>query len=37
VKVPRTFLYNDWVSLVMFALLAFSLYYFAGKPLGKEK
>ncbi len=37
VKFPKTFLYNDWVSIVMFALLAFSLYYFAGKPMGKEK
>ena len=24
---------HDWVSIVMFALLAFSLYYFARKPL----
>jgi putative OPT family oligopeptide transporter len=34
---PHTFLYNDWVSVVMFALLAFSLYYFARKPLGGGK
>jgi hypothetical protein len=27
-------LHHDWVSVVMFALLAFSLYYFARKPLG---
>jgi putative OPT family oligopeptide transporter len=26
-------LYQDWVSILMFALLAFSLYYFARKPL----
>ena len=26
-------LYHDWVSVVMFAMLAFSLYYFARKPL----
>jgi hypothetical protein len=26
-------LYHDWVSVVMFLLLAFSLYYFARKPL----
>jgi OPT oligopeptide transporter protein len=25
--------YHDWVSVIMFALLAFSLYYFARKPL----
>ncbi|NYF78133.1 OPT family oligopeptide transporter [Granulicella arctica] len=29
-------LYHDWVSVIMFALLAFSLYYFARKPLGKQ-
>ncbi len=29
--------YKDWVSVVMFALLAGSLYYFARKPLGGEK
>ncbi len=34
---PHTFLYNDWVSVVMFALLAFSLYYFARKPLDSGK
>ncbi|HEX4065190.1 MAG TPA: oligopeptide transporter, OPT family [Acidobacteriaceae bacterium] len=34
-QIPRTFLYNDWVSVAMFALLAGSLYYFARKPLGK--
>jgi uncharacterized oligopeptide transporter (OPT) family protein len=36
-KFPRTFLYNDWVSVAMFVLLAFSLYYFARKPLGGGK
>jgi uncharacterized oligopeptide transporter (OPT) family protein len=30
-------LHHDWVSVVMFALLAFSLYYFARKPLGEQK
>ncbi len=29
-------LYHDWVSVLMFALLAFSLYYFARKPLDKK-
>ncbi len=29
-------LHHDWVSVVMFALLAFSLYYFARKPLKSE-
>ena len=28
-------LHHDWVSVVMFGLLAFSLYYFARKPLRK--
>jgi len=32
---PHTFLYHDWVSVVMFAALAFSLYHFARKPLKK--
>jgi putative OPT family oligopeptide transporter len=32
---PQTFLSHDYVSVVMFALLAFSLYYFARKPLKK--
>jgi len=35
ITLPHTFLYNDWVSVGMFALLAFSLYYFARKPLKK--
>jgi len=30
---PHNPFYNDWVSIFMFALLAFSLYYFARKPL----
>jgi uncharacterized oligopeptide transporter (OPT) family protein len=30
---PTTFLSHDWVAVVMFLLLAFSLYYFARKPL----
>jgi uncharacterized oligopeptide transporter (OPT) family protein len=29
----RNPLHHDWVGVVMFALLAFSLYYFARKPL----
>jgi hypothetical protein len=29
-------LHKDWVSVVMFAALAFSLYYFARKPLDSE-
>ena len=32
-SMPHTFLYHDSVSVVMFAALAFSLYYFARKPL----
>lgn len=35
VQFPHTFLSHDWVSVVMFALLAGSLYYFARKPLAK--
>jgi putative OPT family oligopeptide transporter len=30
-------LHHDWVSVVMFALLAYSLYYFARKPLKSDK
>jgi uncharacterized oligopeptide transporter (OPT) family protein len=33
IQLPQTFFYNDWVSVLMFALLAGSLYYFARKPL----
>jgi putative OPT family oligopeptide transporter len=32
-SMPHTFLYHDGVSVLMFALLAFSLWYFARKPL----
>jgi hypothetical protein len=32
---PHNPLYHDWVSILMFAALAFSLYYFARKPLEK--
>jgi putative OPT family oligopeptide transporter len=32
---PHTFLNNNYVSVVAFAALAFSLYYFARKPLKK--
>jgi putative OPT family oligopeptide transporter len=35
VTLPQTFLYRNSVSVVMFILLAGSLYYFARKPLGK--
>jgi putative OPT family oligopeptide transporter len=30
-------LHHDWVSVIMFALLAFSLYHFARKPLDTSK
>jgi len=30
---PHNPLYHDWVSILMFGALAFSLYYFARKPL----
>ena len=33
----RNPLYHDWVGVLMFALLAFSLYYFARKPLNQPK
>jgi putative OPT family oligopeptide transporter len=34
IQFPETnFLHHDWVSVVMFGMLAFSLYYFARKPL----
>jgi hypothetical protein len=32
---PHTFIDNNYVSVAAFALLAFSLYYFARKPLKK--
>ena len=34
-NLPHTFLDNTWVSVLAFAMLAFSLYYFARKPLKK--
>jgi putative OPT family oligopeptide transporter len=34
-NVPHTFLDNQWVSVAAFAMLAFSLYHFARKPLKK--
>jgi putative OPT family oligopeptide transporter len=37
ITLPHTFLYRDWVSVFMFALLAFSLYYFARKPIKKTE
>jgi uncharacterized oligopeptide transporter (OPT) family protein len=35
IGLPHTFVYNDWVSVLAFGALAFSLYYFARKPLQK--
>lgn len=35
IGLPQTFLYNDGVSVLAFLALAFSLYYFARKPLKK--
>ena len=37
IAIPHSFLYHDWVSVIAFAALAFSLYYFARKPLGEQK
>jgi hypothetical protein len=34
---PSNPLYRDWVSVVAFAALMFSLYYFARKPLGNKE
>ncbi len=34
---PSNPAYKDWVSVICFAALAFSLYYFARKPLESEK
>lgn len=34
-NVPHTFLDNNWVAVIGFGLLAYSLYYFARKPLKK--
>jgi hypothetical protein len=33
----HNFMYHDLVGVIMFALLAFSLYYFARKPLDQPK
>jgi len=33
---PHTFLWHDGVSIAMFAALAFSLYYFARKPMKRS-
>jgi uncharacterized oligopeptide transporter (OPT) family protein len=33
----RNPMYHDWIGVVMFALLAYSLYYFARKPLDQPK
>ena len=30
---PTNPLYRDWVSVMMFGLLAYSLFYFARKPV----
>jgi len=30
-------MYHDWIAVIMFALLAYSLYYFARKPLNQPK
>ncbi len=36
IQLPQdTWMHHDWVSVVMFAALAYSLYYFARKPLKK--
>ena len=35
IALPHTFLYHDWVSVIAFLALAFSLYHFARKPVGK--
>jgi len=36
VQFRHTAIYHDWFAVLMFALLAGSLYYFARKPLGKS-
>jgi hypothetical protein len=33
---PHNPLYHDWIAVLMFALLAFSLFYFARKPIAKK-
>jgi uncharacterized oligopeptide transporter (OPT) family protein len=35
IGLPHTFLFNDGISVLAFGALAFSLYYFARKPLKK--
>jgi len=35
IGIPHTFVYHDWVSVLAFGALAFSLYYFARKPVKK--
>ena len=35
IAMPHSFLYHDWVSVIAFAALAGSLFYFARKPLKK--
>jgi putative OPT family oligopeptide transporter len=34
---PDNPLHHDWIGVLMYALLAFSLYYFARKPLGQKR
>ncbi|MDP9051162.1 MAG: oligopeptide transporter, OPT family [Acidobacteriota bacterium] len=34
---PDNPLHQDWIGVLMFALLAFSLYYFARKPLAQKE
>jgi OPT oligopeptide transporter protein len=36
VQFPHTAIYHDWFAVLMFALLAGSLYYFARKPLANK-
>ena len=35
IAIPHSIFYNNGVSVAAFAALAFSLYYFARKPLKK--
>ncbi len=35
IGLPHSFLYHDWVSVLAFLALAYSLYYFARKPMKK--
>jgi putative OPT family oligopeptide transporter len=34
---PQNPFYHDWIAILMFAALAYSLYYFARKPLDTQK